>query len=222
MKKFAVLAAYILIVACGAEHNVGSTESDLGLGKGGTTNLRFSDIKENILKPNGCINCHGQYNNYLSVKSELDRILAEVETNNMPKDRAPLTENEKLALREWINAGAPEDVDQPPPIDILEPTWASISDKIIFPKCTQCHNQQGEASFLDLSSRQNIFNVRNRKYFGNNGEVKLIDFDNPDTSYLIQIIEDPEEPMPPSYTNLGRLSEEEVNVLKQWIILGLP
>jgi uncharacterized membrane protein len=169
-----------------------------------------------------CISCHEQYKDYSSVIRKLPAIQAAVKSNRMPKSGGPLTDNQKLILANWIAEGSPETSDgtaEPQLPSILEPTWKSVSENIFVPKCLVCHSSQGQAKFLDLSSRQNIYENRNR-LFGQN--LKLIDLDMPEKSYLIEILRDEEEPMPPAWSNISRLTEIEIKVLMQWLALGMP
>ncbi len=185
--------------------------------------LDFATIKSAILTPH-CIACHSQYNSYAGTKREISRMISVVNNNRMPKNAPALSSNLKSLLDAWAERGAPEfagqDPSEPPPV-VLTPDWKSIAENIIVPKCVVCHNPQGQAKFLDLSSRQVIFDARN-ELFGD--DQKLIDLDAPENSYLISVITDEFEPMPPPppISNFGRLSAEEVSVLTKWIELGLP
>ena len=71
----------------------------------------------------------------------------------------------------------------------------------------------GKQSFLDLSTRQKFFDRRHDL---------LNNFEDVENSYLIEVITDPDEPMPPPYSNIERLNEEEVKTLIDWIKKGLP
>jgi hypothetical protein len=123
-----------------------------------------------------------------------------------------------------VDAGAPEfsgaNSGQKPEEPLgLEPNWKSISELIVFPKCLVCHNPNGEAKFLDLSTRQSFFEKRD-ELFGEG--QKFLDFLDPANSYVIGVITDEFEPMPPEYSGLPRLNEDEVRTLMEWIGLGLP
>jgi len=125
-------------------------------------------------------------------------------------------------LSAWVRLGSPEQIGVPtePSLpEALAPTWRSLSENIIFPKCLACHNSNGQAKFLVLSSRQAIFNNRNKIY---NGGSKFIDLEFPEKSYLLDVLSDEEEPMPPLDSNIPRLTMEELKTLQQWISLGLP
>lgn len=184
----------------------------------------FAQIKKTIIDTS-CIQCHLGYSNYQTVRGDVDNILSQVLTNRMPKNASPINDELKALLQEWVNDGAPEFVvssdnndsdipDSTPQLPSeLEATWESLSTNIIFPKCVSCHNANGQASFLPLSTRQDFFDGRD--YLLNN-------FQDARSSYLIEVITDPEEPMPPLWAPFEQLTEEEVDILVEWIEKGLP
>ena len=185
------------------------------------TTLDFESVKKSVFAAR-CTSCHQQYNNYQGVLRELPAIEAAVNSNRMPKSSGPLTDSQRSLLSKWIASGAPENegVSNNPALPInLEPTWKSISENVIIPKCLVCHNPQGQAKFLDLSSRQKIYENRNRVFAGG---AKLIDLESPEKSYLVGILLDEDEPMPPVWSNIPPLSIDEIEIIKQWLGLGLP
>lgn len=142
----------------------------------------------------------------------------------MPKNAVPLSDNLKTLLQAWVAAGAPETAGGPPSqmtAPPLAPNWDSVSKNIIFPRCIVCHNPSGQAKFLDLSNRLTFFQARNRVFPAAAG-VKLIDIDNPASSYFLTVIEDPVEPMPPIASNIPRLNPDQIATLTNWFALGLP
>ncbi len=206
--------------SCGPSHqSVGAgSEAALNLGKGA---IGFSEVGALIFSPR-CVSCHQPYNSYLGVRRELDSIATSVAANRMPKVGGILPDGLKLLLRNWIANGAPEFANQmgtEPEPAILEPNWNSISEEILQSRCLVCHNPNGQAKFLDLSTRQSIFAARNRMY---GGAKRLIDFDSPTKSYLLEIVQDPIEPMPPIRSNIRRLNSNEIRVVTEWISFGLP
>lgn len=125
----------------------------------------------------------------------------------------PLPDTKKDFLRRWIDAGLPNGETPNTPTDAkLVPTYASIDKHILGTKCIQCHNPQGSAKFLDLSSREMIWKERKL----------LFDFDAPEKSYIVQVISDSEEPMPPRWSDLDQVDKEEIEVITKWIGAGLP
>ena len=176
--------------------------------------LSFEEIRKNIMQPH-CIQCHGNYSNYTTVFKDKDKILSAVLSGRMPKNAPSLGDELKGLLQSWIQAGAPEgarggDGDEEPK---LVATWDSLNRVVFSGKCVLCHNPNGQASFLDLSTRQKFFEKR---------EELLNNFENAQESYLIEVITDPDEPMPPVWSGMERLSEEEVEKIIEWIEKGLP
>jgi hypothetical protein len=211
----------IFLFSCGNFVDKKSDQSAIDLSAQDDSRLDFSTVKQTIFAAR-CISCHQQYSNYQGVVRELNAIQSAVASNRMPKSGGPLTDNQKAILAAWISQGAPDQIDgtmEPNLPESLAPTWNSLSENVIVPKCLVCHNPQGQAKFLDLSNRQAIFNARNRIY---GGEFKFLDFENPDNSYLMQVLNDQEEPMPPVWSNIPRLTIDELKTIKQWISLGLP
>lgn len=184
--------------------------------------IEFATVKEAIFAPR-CTSCHQQYDTYQGVVRELAAIQNSVQSNRMPKSGGPLTDNQKALLNAWIAQGAPQSTEsrptEPEQPEALAPTWKSLSENVLIPKCLVCHNPQGQAKFLDLSTRQAIFANRNQVFLDGS---KLINLDQPEESYLVKIINDQDEPMPPPSSNIPRLTPQESNILTEWIRLGLP
>ncbi len=216
-----LLFCSFFLSSCGNYLENKESKQPIDLSKQEKIVLDFKYVKDSVFGAR-CVSCHQQYNSYQGVLKELPAIRSAVAAGRMPKTGGPLSDSQKHVLANWIAAGAPEmdgSTSQPIPDAILEPTWKSISENITIPKCLVCHNPQGQAKFLDLSSRQIIFLNRNR-VFGNG--AKLINFEKASDSYLVQIIKDEEEPMPPTWSNISTLSEAEMNIIAKWIELGLP
>ncbi|MEQ1664002.1 MAG: hypothetical protein ABL927_01345 [Bdellovibrionales bacterium] len=220
-EKLLLLVACILLSACG--NYIEQTDSQSQISKEAQQKLasNFVSVKQFVFSAR-CTSCHQQYNNYRGVIRELSAIRSAVVSNRMPKTGGPLSDEQRNVLLTWIDGGAPEHIGGPnmpnEPVQ-LAPNWSSLSENVFVPKCLVCHNPQGQAKFLDLSSRQIIFDNRNRIFA--NGK-KLIDIDVPDKSYLLEIVNDNEEPMPPIESNITRLTEVEISTINDWIGLGLP
>ena len=225
---FLYLITTLVFVGCGNytnKKNETTTDNSNKTIEKITSDLDYASIKSSIFTPH-CIRCHFQYENYSSVKEDLSKIRSSVLSDRMPRNASPLSSDLKQILIQWIDSGALESANmdllpkpQPQDENLLVASWASVSKNILVPKCLVCHNPSGEANFLDLSTRQAIFSNRNRTFSG----VKLLNFDDPDQSYFIQVILDPLEPMPPiNRVNISRLNEQEVSTLKEWFRLGMP
>lgn len=219
-----MLRAFILLLivglcSCGfvsrPEHN-----SLQGTSKLGANDLEFANVRSQVLAPR-CLSCHAQYASYEGVRRELNEITQAVTANRMPKGSV-LTVSQKDLLLDWIAAGSPEfldDAPSAPEFSEVEPNWDSLSRAVFFPRCLACHSPQGQAKFLDLSTFDAVLAAKDRQFgIGK----KLIDVQSPDQSYLIEVIEDPVEPMPPTNSNIRVLNLEEIAALKEWIRLGLP
>jgi uncharacterized membrane protein len=219
--KILILMIMLSLASCGNySEDAPFTVRDIQLSE---VNLDFATIKNEILTPH-CISCHSQYNSYNGVRREISKIAATVSSNRMPKNAPALPSGLKSLLNAWIDAGAPQFPGQgpvgPEPVK-LTADWKSISENIIAPKCMVCHNPQGQAKFLDLTTRQGIFDSRNRTFAD---DQKLIDFETPENSYLVAVLQDEFEPMPPPppFSNFGKLNAEEIAIITKWIQLGLP
>lgn len=215
-----LLTIILMLSSCGNySEQKGAEEKNVNLS---SEPIDFSLVQEKIFSSH-CVSCHQQYASYAGVRRELDSISAAINANRMPKAGGPLTDGLKQLLQSWIADGAPEVVGQTPKTDpeSLQPTWKSMYDNIISPRCLVCHNSGGQAKFLDLSTRQAIFSRRN-EIFGPDEGMKLVDFDFPEQSYLIEIVKDEVEPMPPTWSNIRRLNNNEIQIFIEWIRLGLP
>jgi mono/diheme cytochrome c family protein len=99
----------------------------------------------------------------------------------------------------------------------LKATSQSLWSLVFNPRCVACHNPSGQARFLDLSSPEVVRSQRDRLF----GEEKLIDESEPANSYLIKVILDPVEPMPPISSGLTQLNKNEITAIEEWIRDGL-
>ncbi len=234
-KSWKLLAVLTLVGVLGTSCGNSFEQKEIPGGFGGTQPvdgdpanvITFAEIKAQILEPN-CIACHSGYGDYNTFNAVKEAAMGAISSGRMPKGGPPLSNELKTLMRSWLAAGAPEtnndvvvtnpgddtndgsDGNNPPPVDILEPTWGSISKKIIFPKCIQCH---GAGSFLPLASRQDFFDQR---------DELLNDFNDVEESKLVRRLESNTNPMPPVWSGIEKLTTEEINVVIQWIEQGIP
>lgn len=199
-----LLISFFGLISCGETGNLHFKEGEI---QNLDSEISFNSLRTQILSPK-CISCHTNYKNFDVVSGSAEVILNSIETGRMPKNSSPLRANEINFFKDWIAAGKPRGNESERDQSEGEKIYADI----LGPKCVQCHNPNGEAKFLDLSSRQAIWNRR----------AEILNFEDPQNSYLIEVITDPEEPMPPSYSKLERLTEDEVERLKEWIKRGMP
>ena len=194
------------------EHGTGSGN----FGRGGfsekITNLDFQSVQTQVLQ-NKCVQCHARYENYAAVVAEFDDILDSVVTGRMPKDASELTRSEIGILNSWAANGFPYMAGAEPPEQIeMEPYWESISQRVFQPHCTACHSPDGEVPWLDFTNYESVIAKKD----------ELFNIADPRNSYMIEVILDPEEPMPPLESNVRSLSQEQLRVLLDWIGQDLP
>lgn len=207
------LTLIITIGGCGNYEEFKEDPSTLFSRVAPAQGLTFSEIKSQVLTPK-CIRCHPGYEDYQTVINSIDSITAQVRSDRMPKD-GPMGAELKGLLFSWIAAGTPQGnviPVKPSPRDELAPNYESIAKNILGKKCVVCHNPQGQVPFLDFSTRESIWKKRKL----------LFNFDKPESSYILEVIQDPVEPMPPMNSPFEQLNQEEIDVLKEWIGLGLP
>lgn len=217
----------MLLVACGnffdPKHEAQLNNPNNPSGENETNmTIPFSEVRAKIFEPH-CTLCHSEYGNYFFVKQDVNAILAAVLQNRMPDDAPPLDGELKKLLTNWINQGAPEFVQggentsspQPAPIDELQATWDSLHKRIFVPKCTICHSPEGEAPWVDLTSREAMSKTLIAEH---------INFQKPEESNLIFRLRHKEAPMPPlpPFSNIPQLTEGEIEIVLEWIKRGLP
>ena len=203
------LVLILLFTACRLPPQEGGLQFEEVRLNQNASSINFATIRSEILEPN-CTQCHPGYSDYETVRDNLTAIEDSIRSGRMPKDAPNLSSELQLLLEEWRKLGAPSE--SPIQRTVLAPNWESISKKIIFPKCAQCHNPQGQAAFLDLSSYEAV--LAQRDY--------LIGDATGAESYLMEVIQDPQNPMPPEYSDIGRLDQIEVSTMIEWIDKNLP
>lgn len=205
------------VSACNFRNDKVSPDSNAGTFSDPEGFISFASVREKVFAPH-CIECHVAYKNYSSVANDIDKIVDSISKNRMPKNSSPLSEDLRQLLTQWIEAGlpqAPPNVGPLPELPTgLQANWDSLSENIFFPRCAVCHSPNGEAPWVDLSSRSGMAKTL----------IKHIDFKQPLKSKLILRLSDKDEPMPPlpPYSDLPQLTEDEINVVIEWIEAGLP
>lgn len=218
-----IIGLVLVVTGCTfAKHKPGSgaAESVTNICK---DSLDYKVVHTSLIQPK-CLACHGagsglvNLDTFEKVKNNIARIQAAVQAGRMPPNN-PLGENEKVLLTTWIDAGTPESVATNAtacnsnggsdgggviPIPVLAPNYESISKMILEPRCLACHDA---GSSLDFSTYTAI--ISHTDLFtspaGEDG-----DFVEAVASGM----------MPPK--KLPKLSPEEVDVIRQWVILGMP
>lgn len=203
----------------------------------GEIQYSFADIRENVLRPNQCLQCHSHFEDYATTKKNIGAIFGFIISNGMPYGPTtntlgtPVGDTEKKMLMEWMSQGSPEFVGDNSPVveEDLQPTWSSLKSKIFGPKCIKCHNSYGRRGPSDMSSYEAL------KAWSDSYE-ELFQPQDPEASHFIGALrgrtsEETGEffydPMPlnrdgDDVSNIAPLTEDEIEVVKKWIALGIP
>ncbi len=184
--------------------------------------IDFRVVQQSVLAPK-CFACHGpgagnlNLDTYAAVKANFARIQSFVQSGAMPPGN-PLPTNDKNILDAWEAAGLPEVADVAATctdnndngggdvvvVAVLEPHFESISKMIFEPRCVACH---GADSSLDFSSYAQTITYKD--LFKSEAGVDPVFVDAVASGF-----------MPPKKN--PKLTAEEVDVIRQWVILGLP
>lgn len=131
----------------------------------------FQKIYEQVLRPR-CLNCHAVrrpfFSNYEQAFREKDSIrVAVLEKKVMPPSGEPrLSAVQLQLLKAWLDAGAPMDEGKklPPPVivpPVKEPanpqevvTYKQLYEKVIDPKCMDCHFPENKEGLTSLDNIQ--------------------------------------------------------------------
>lgn len=220
-RKFSQLIAVSLLAlsvlsSCGNYEEFKEDPSAQFQGVAGANTLTFKEVSEQVITPK-CVKCHGNYRSYDNVVADLDAIVASVRSNRMPKD-GPLNQAEKQVLFSWIFAGAPQgdDVVIVEPLK-PEPNFENLTQTIFADKCIVCHRDGGPAPFA-LNDRSNMM------LYATLFNPAVFDFELPEESEFVRRLtsDNPVEQMPPERSGFDLLTEEEREVVIEWIRRGLP
>ena len=205
----------VFITSCGNYEEFKEDSSAFFQGNSNLGNLNYGVIKEEIFDAQ-CARCHGQeYSDYNHVIENLDAIASSVRSDRMPKD-GPLNNELKQKLFSWIAIGAPRGDVVIEPIK-PEPTFNSLEKTIFATKCIRCHSEGGPSPFY-LNDRQNLM------VYASVFNPFLFDFEFPEESDFVKrlVSDDPIEQMPPERSGISPLTEEEREIIIEWISKGLP
>jgi hypothetical protein len=207
--------------------------------------LGFKDIREKVLDPYNCTACHTQYKDYETVFIDRAKILRSLENDWMPFKKSrqsdeipePVSAENKELLRQWIeDQNAPEVAGGTSPTVIerkLEPTWISLRNQVLGPKCILCHNSFGPRGGRDQDfgtySELIAWQLRDENLFkldvepGSQPGTYLGDFMASMDPLVFSL-----NPMPVNRPNddleihIPDVTAEELSVLIHWVELGLP
>ena len=191
----------------------------------------FAAVEERVLKP-ACIECHKGMTDFAKTQKQAKEIDDEIRTNRMPKDRPPLSAEQREAILKWVECGTPETnptpapPQQPAPPAPVDPTpvtpppatpglgaatYVNIRVKILEPKCLKCHVSGGHAELYDFTTYKDMKGL------------DIFDLGHPDNSDIIKdVTAVGKDQMPPQKSGIAHLTTEEIALLREWIQLGLP
>jgi len=117
----------------------------------------------------------------------------------------------------WTIIGCEHNVKEPESQTGKSPSFTTILNNV-FISCSNCHLNGATSGELDLSDYKNIVNATSTQ----RPNLMLIKPDVPDSSYLYMKITGVEgitgSRMPPG----GKLTAEQLDLLRDWILAGAP
>lgn len=179
--KIALAVSILCLFASGCNYYEKKSGSDLIEGSGKSEVLSFSTVYERVLSKR-CTECHsaahgnkGKVNleTYAEVLKNIDDIKSDIEDGSMPKDRPPLSRDERGLILRWIAAGAPEfprseegPTTEPTPSPAPSPTpgpipelidFKMVFDQVIEPACLKCHSTPENKGDVNLETYAQIY-----------------------------------------------------------------
>lgn len=217
------LLAILFLASCGNYEEFKEDPSGAFQGVAGANALTFNEVLDQVLGPK-CLKCHANYDQYDAVNGNLAAITAAVRSDRMPQD-GPLSEREKQILFSWIFSGAPRgEVRQTPPPVQAGPTFKSLARGVFAAKCIVCHrvnpndpDDRGEAPFA-LNDRTDLL------VYATQFNPFVFDFIFPEESEFVKRLrsDNPVELMPPARSGFSPVTDEERELVIEWIRRGLP
>lgn len=225
-----VLAPVILMSGCNYQMNKESTNLNTSLSM--NVPISFESIKTYSLS--SCLKCHSgtqspNLSTYTDLKLHSALVTDEIATSSMPPDGSGyplLTACQKDLYDKWVDIGSPETTNHtvsevascrdvigtPPdltPIFLMPLNYQTLNSKILQPKCLLCHSSSGEEKDLSFYPYSEL--------------IKLKEWDAPAAqSSVLDEMMNKEDGMPPPESNLGSLTDDEVEFVKRWIDAGKP
>ena len=221
MKRFSLILVFAnAILSCSPKHIPFSEDPVLNPPQKVVESVSFNELYLKVLEPK-CIGCHGTSGKInLESIDQVRRHIAQLKnsvlvTRRMPKlPYLPLSNAELELVSAWIKANGPDhpiNGDLAPVIPNLEPTFGSISQKILIPKCVACHRPGGEAPLVPLDSVADLVD----------SPLEIVMPGNPDESGLILVVKPgARKKMPPLTGSISALQPFEIETIRAWIANG--
>ena len=174
-----------------------------------------------------CVSCHGASGNVnLETYESAVSVLAKIKTSTIDEKRMPkapdppLNQRQLEVLSAWIQVGGrklPADGSDtpPPPPPVLTPTFASIHQLILQPKCISCHRADSNSQAKEMPFTT-YDEIRNHPRY-------VVNPDNPDEgeSLLTAVLRaGAGKPMPPPDSGISPVKPEELLIIEEWIRRG--
>ncbi len=167
--------------------------------------VNFNVLRDNVLKPQ-CMQCHSWVTNEVEVlkrvvpgdpeKSDLYKM---VYSGQMPASAPRLTDQSLNIVKFYIQKVSGSQTQKPVP---LEPTYSSLKVNLFEKSCIRCHNPD----VLVKHPKRPLFTTK---------EAIVERYDDILYSMTDAWITNDNE-MPPADSNIPRVSDEVVNMLKKW------
>ncbi len=208
--NFIVIAICSIFISCNYNHIKSGAAGEGSKSLMKLESLDFIKEKNEVIAPR-CLGCHAtitgnkggvNLESYANVRKYITRItFRTLEKQDMPP-AGPLSTAEYNFLKAWIDLGAPEFASeataQVTDLQVGPTDWKKIREKVLGPKCIDCHQQPNPLGKFDVTS---LTEVR--------ANAKLI-FD--------RVIIKQDMPVAPYPT----LSPTERKILLHWFDLGMP
>lgn len=197
----------------------------------GNSKIDFTWIKSNVFQVGQCLKCHGagkaiDLSTYTTAMAAIGRdgnkliqpgdyqnskLYVEVESGRMPRGGPKLSEDLIYSLAVWINMGAFENgvkkedpIDKPEePGEVVELNFDFLKKKIFDPKCNTCHGPDGEAFYVDLTTREEV--------------LRRVNLAEPDKSRIYKAVFSGRMPQ-----GGPRMPDDEIAMILKWIETGAP
>jgi hypothetical protein len=179
MKPLHWIALFVVVAGVMSFQNCSMVATPGGTEATSLNSMQVLEAKAFTIINSKCVGCHNPSNamggmNYITNlnsllyfhqvvpgEPDISPLYQKIQTGAMPPGQ-PLSEAEAKAIYDWIHDGLTDGngVTPPPPtpVPVLGPTFTSINDNILRPKCLSCHsstNMSGGLSFSTYSSAKN-------------------------------------------------------------------
>ncbi len=174
------------------------------------------------------------------VKANITKVLSEIASGDMPTADAiiQLKDCEKAVVKAWAE-GTPKTFGEvtecksmaqpalPPPIvltpiELMPLNFKTLKERILAPKCTECHSvlnsnvDEFDASLIPFDNYSDIASGDNSKYWAAPGAESKV---NKEVTYNHDTEDDG---MPPKRSKAARLTLQEMDFIVRWIDAGKP